>query len=258
MTYFPMLKAPGCNGYVTVSNFPPNNWEDRSRKPRYVHVTWAEGNKWESRLLHKLDFGQFHTIDADSLTGIVPDDSLPLLSLGDGHLPESVDELPVPILPKSQLPGWRATLGLRYANVETSYQGEIIPFPVKASLLTFGSFAQRGPQMHNYMLLVNMTKNATRMSGTLEMRVAESNTVYGETTVFTNAVNIVDIDAYNPSESSLPLFFCREMTGIPLYLTIDTKNTQVSMEHTHPPASLAIHGNRWAVQHKLKEHWFGK
>ena len=37
---------------------------------------------------------------------------------------------------------WRATVGFNLFESQTSYQGEINPFPQKASLLTFHPFIQ--------------------------------------------------------------------------------------------------------------------
>jgi hypothetical protein len=48
------------------------------------------------------------------------------------------------------------------------------------------------------------------------------------------------------------------MAAIPLYFSMDQEGQHLSLEHTHPPASLVIHGNRWAVQRSIKENWITK
>jgi len=257
MTYFPLLHAPECCGYVTLCNFPPNNWEDRTRQERLVQVSWADNGKWHSKLLDQLAFGKSLTIEASDLKGVVPEEALVLLSLSERAFQQSSDELPSPVLPATVLPAWRATLGLRYGPAETSYQGELVPFPDNASLLTFGPFIQPGPGIRNFLLLVNLAKNPCSRKGNLQMLDAESNKIYGDVSIRSNAVNIIDLDAAQLPENKLPVFFSKEMTGIPLYLSIDKTSYMMSMEHTHPPASMAIHGNRWALQKKLKANWLG-
>jgi hypothetical protein len=32
----------------------------------------------------------------------------------------------------------------------------------------------------------------------------------------------------------------------------------MTLEHTHPPASLVLHGNRNAIQGQIKSKWFNK
>ena len=44
------------------------------------------------------------------------------------------------------------------------------------------------------------------------------------------------------------------MAGIPFGFGISKKNNMLSMEHTHPPASFVIHGERFSIQKKIKEN----
>jgi len=54
----------------------------------------------------------------------------------------------------------------------------------------------------------------------------------------------------------LLLMASENMAGIPLYFSRNKITRQMSLEHTHPPASFAIHGKRFAVQQELKKIWF--
>ena len=49
-------------------------------------------------------------------------------------------------------------------------------------------------------------------------------------------------------------FYSENLIGIPVYISIN--NGHISMEHTHPPASFVIHGDRFKVQGEIKRRWF--
>ena len=46
------------------------------------------------------------------------------------------------------------------------------------------------------------------------------------------------------------------MAGIPFGLGICKQNSMLSLEHTHPPASFVVHGQRFKVQGNIKSKWF--
>ena len=46
------------------------------------------------------------------------------------------------------------------------------------------------------------------------------------------------------------------MAGIPFGFGISNTNDMLSLEHTHPPASFVLHGERIKVQGELKKRWF--
>ena len=71
-----------------------------------------------------------------------------------------------------------------------------------------------------------------------------------------NSANLIELDKYNFSSNHLPVFICRSMAGIPFGLGIQKNKKMLSMEHTHPPASFVIHGDRFKVQGEIKRRWF--
>lgn len=258
MTYFPILQAPDCKGVTTLSNFPPNSWEKCRKVDRLVHATWLENGVWHSEYLQSLAFGDFLSVGADDILPVDSKEKLILLSLSESPLPSTADTLPVINCPRTLVPSWRATLGLSYRDSIVSYQGEIEPFPDKASLLSFGSFLQQSPTIRNYLLLMNITKSGKSLENTLEFRTCESNNLLARVPIRTNAINIVDLDDIFKTGQGLPMISCQNMTGIPIYFSVDEKTGHMSLEHTHPPASMVIHGNRWKVQNMLKKNWFSK
>jgi len=51
---------------------------------------------------------------------------------------------------------------------------------------------------------------------------------------------------------------CRGLAGIPLYFSRTVDGVYLSLEHTHPPGSMVVHGRRWDIQKMLKNFWFKK
>ena len=98
MSYYPILKAPGTQGWVTLCNFSPNNWEANQRQQQFINVTWAFESLWVSKTLGALAPGGLRTITASDLADVVPADALALLSLT--HTPPPAESSVLPTLMK--------------------------------------------------------------------------------------------------------------------------------------------------------------
>jgi hypothetical protein len=48
------------------------------------------------------------------------------------------------------------------------------------------------------------------------------------------------------------------MSAIPFAFGFSKNGSILSIEHTHPPAMLVLHGNRMLVQSEIKSSWFKK
>ena len=256
MSYYPILNAPRANGWTTLSNFPPNNWEPSRLKQQFVNVTWASDGMWLTKNLGVIAPGTFHTVHAGDVTDIVPEESLPLLSLSLEPLPTESTSLPSLDFKRTSVPAWRASLGLSTPCAQTSYQGELDFFPSQGTLLTFGPFLQFGEDVQNYLLLLNLEKSPLKRFAELEVYDAAELTPRGRFTICNNKVNCISLDELDFKEDDLPLFICRGMAAIPLYFSYAKNGSYLSLEHTHPPASLVIYGNRWEAQKLLKQRWF--
>jgi hypothetical protein len=202
--------------------------------------------------------GACKTITASDLAGIVPDSALPLLSLTRTPPIEKSDVLPLLDSPQTSVPAWRATLGLSTREAQTSYQGELDAFPSQGTMLTFGPFLQFGKGIKNHLILLNIEHSAASRSAELEIYDLAGLELKGRFTVFNNAANIVSLDGHGFEHGNLPLFICRGMAAIPLYFSSAMEGAYLSLEHTHPPASLVVHGRRWEAQKLLKNRWFAK
>ena len=258
MSYYPILNAPGCRGWVGLSNFPPNNWEIRNLQTQCINVTWPSENTWISKTIGYLESGSCKTITSTDVEDIVPANALPLLSLTLKPLPQKSDTLPLIEHTKTSIPAWRATLGLYTSEAQSSYQGELDPFPPQASLLTFGPFLQFSDQIKNYIILLNIEKNPIKRSTTLEVYDAKRIECKGKFIIKSNSCNPILLDELGFKPFDLPVHLCREMTCIPLYLSITKDGSYLSLEHTHPPASLVVFGKRWEAQRLLKSQWLSR
>ena len=258
MSFFPVLAAPGCTGHTTLYNFPPNNWEDGRKERRLVNLTWAEEGAWRSVMLDELDFGAINAYTRTDVAAYVPDDALPLLSLASTPFPECSEDLPLGMR-GTNMPHWRATLGLVSPLASTCYQGELDPFPAPGSLLTFAPFMQFGDDIENYLLFVNLEKSAKARTSIVEIYDSAAPTqCHGSFEVCNNAISVVSLDGVGIGPENLPIIVSKNMSGIPLYFSKTVDGACLSLEHTHPPASYVIHGKRWDAQKLLKNDWFAK
>ena len=73
----------------------------------------------------------------------------------------------------------------------------------------------------------------------------------------TNSLNLISLDEHITT-NDLYSISCQDMSGIPIFIATDQRQSFLSMEHTHPPASTFLHGDRWSLQSILKRNWFNR
>ncbi|MBT5400702.1 hypothetical protein HOL24_09195 [bacterium] len=258
MSYFPILKAPYCTGSTTLYNFSPNNWELVDKCEQTVSLTYIKDDLWYSVALEKLAYQDYKVVKHNDISDLIPDGALALLSLSKEELPRTSEELPVLNCSHTYVPMSRATLGLKSSFTTTVYQGEINPFPSQASLLTFSPFLQFGSGVENYVLLMNLEKLPESRKVVVEIYDAHSKELKKIQSAYSNQINIISLNDMGFNEQSLPVIICREMASIPLYFSSYKCGEILSLEHTHPPASLVVHGNRFGAQKQIKEYWFAQ
>lgn len=258
MSYYPILKAPGCQGWTTLCNFPPNNWETRDSSAKFVNVTWLCETAWKTENIGVLASGEVRTVSIQDIAGLIPEGVFPLLSLTASKLPPYSGTLPRTDAARTTVPAWRATLGLSTTHASTSYQGEIDPFPAQGSLLTFGPFIQFGEEVENYLILMNIENSPVARTSQVGIYDSEKTVSKSTFEVRNNDATIIALDSLGFGPTDLPLIVCRGMSAIPLYFSRTSDGQFLSLEHTHPPASYVIHGKRWEAQRILKNVWFSK
>ena len=237
-------------------NFPPNNWEVRSKASRLVNLTWSQEGSWRSVTLGELAFGEMRGFTWNDIPSFVPIDALPLFSLASSPFPDRSFSLPK-VERDTTMPSWRASLSLLSSLSSTSYQGELDPFPVPGSLITFSPFIQFGLEIENYLLILNLEKNPQTRTSTFEIfDSALPTSILGTFEVRNNSITSVCLDNYGFEPEVLPVIISKGMSGIPLYFSRTSDGSCMSLEHTHPPASYVIHGKRWEAQRIIKKYWF--
>ena len=258
MPYFPLLTAPGCTGRTTVFNFPPNNWEKQSKNKKFVNLTWQHGSKWKTVVIDEIQYGEFKVYDESTLVSYTSSSNLALLSLSNTVFPSTSLSLPPSNL-YFEVPTWRASLELLSlsTSTSTSYQGEVDPFPSSGSLLSFSPFFQPKPLVRNYLLFLNLECFPAIRSANIQIfRSTHFDEPVLVSSVFSNSITCVSLDNLGFQSDDLVIISSKEISGIPLFLTVSDDYSFMSLEHTHPPASYVIHGNRWAAQKHLKNRWF--
>ncbi len=260
MSYYPMLQAPDCEGWITLCNFAPNNWEHVRSVRRYVNVSWSDGKDWHHKTLSEIEPNGLQRFCSAELFSVIPENVTAFLSLSEVRFQTKSSVLPPGGNTQTNYPFWRATLGLvSKTGTETAYQGEIDPFPVPGSLLTFGHFLQTNHHIHNYLLFVNLEKSPIGREGEIEIRRADApDELLGRVRVTNNAITCISLDGVGLADDDLPLIVCRQLSGIPLYFSSTKDGQFMSLEHTHPPASAVVHGQRWLAHKQLKQLWFDR
>jgi hypothetical protein len=252
--FFPLMKTEGLSGFLDLVYFPPNNWENRDKSKIMLFAIWPDGDHWSTEKLRDLSFGENCEFRSESFLDKL-DSNLCLIYPTHVELPKALNSLPELPIWFSRIPEWRATTGFKNSSAQTSYQGEIFPLPSKASLLTFHPFIQYG-NVENRLLVLNVTKNPEIVESELNLYDSQSGALFGSEIVRTNSVTTINLDKYNFKPEHLPAFVSPHMAGIPFGLGIANDGSMLSMEHTHPPASLVLFGNRNSIQGQIKKKWF--
>jgi hypothetical protein len=251
--FFPLMKTEGLIGFLDLTYFPPNNWESRTREELNLYAIWSESSHWATQNLGPIKYGESRRIDSSSHEEKL-NSGLCLIYPARGKLKSRISELPELPVWSSRIPEWRATTGFMNGTAQTSYQGEIFPLPQRASLLTFHPFIQYG-DVENRLLVLNATINPEFIESNILMFDSKSRSNRGSCKVKTNSVTTIQLDKFNFAQHELPAFVIPSMAGIPFGLGISKNGSMLSLEHTHPPASLVLFGNRLAVQGSIKKKW---
>ena len=257
MPFFPICKILNTQGFCTIHNYKPNNWEKSSSGKKTLWAIYSDGNTWITEEVLSLDQGECHTFKYDDFKLKSKRNHSPLIIFQFRKTPleKTLKFLPSQEFEFTKTPQWRSTVGFSYKNTQTSYQGEINPFPEKASLLTFHPFIQYN-QVNNYLLFFNVEKLPFFREKEIEIFEANTKKFVDKVKVKNNSSNLIPLDKYNFSQDQLPVFVCRSMAGVPFGLGISQNNEMLSLEHTHPPASFSVHGERFKVQSEIKRQWF--
>ena len=255
--FFPLMKTADLEGFLDLLYEAPNNWENRIRKTVYVHLIWSENSYWKTQQVAVLKKGDVFRLNTKNLDDSVMRNNLVLAYPAISPLPEKIYSLPKEKTWFSEVPAWRNTSGFYNSFAQVSYQADVEPLPSKASLMTFHPFIQFS-EIQNRLLLLNATQSPDLIESKVQIYNSNNMLLIAEEKVTTNSVTTIYLDKYDFSPTDLPIFFCPNMAGIPFGLGISNDSKMLSMEHTHPPASLVLHGDRKTIQGKIKKNWINR
>jgi hypothetical protein len=262
MPLYPIFNIYVNLGFVQLSNFPPNNWEKVSLEEKNILSYRTSGDIWEVNFIEKISQNEFKNFKASEFANIggfetngVRIEELCLLDLRHEKLEyTTLTELPKFHSPSTLWPEWRATIGFKNKHSRVSYQGEIFPFSPKASLLTFHPFIQF-EIVNNYFVFLNIESSPIHRWAEVEIYLASTGKKIDTKKIRNNAANIFSLDHYGFTPEDLPVFYCKNMAGIPFGFGESRTIGMLSLEHTHPPNSLTLHGNRMQAQRDIKVGW---
>ena len=255
--FFPLMKTPTLNGFCDLVYESPNNWENRIHKPISLYLLWSNGNRWLSKKISEMNYGDEIRLVTNDIDEKCLATGLALIYPSLEPIEPELNTLPSRKVWYSEIPAWRNTSGFYNEFTQVSYQSDIEPLPSKASLLTFHPFIQFGDVINN-LLVLNVTNDPQIQSGKISMFNSFDKSFVADTLISTNSLTTIPLDVYNFKPTDLPVFYSPEIAGIPFGLGIAKSGKMLSLEHTHPPASLVLHGNRRAIQGKIKKSWIEK
>jgi hypothetical protein len=204
--------------------------------------------------MKKGDVLRLNTKDVDSN---IMQNNLALAYPSLSHLPEKITSLPIEKTWFSEVPAWRNTAGFYNSFAQVSYQADVEPLPSRASLMTFHPFIQFS-EIENRLVVLNATNSPELVETKIQIYNSSEMKLIAEEKVRTNSLTTIYLDKYGFLPTDLPIFYCPNMAGIPFGLGISNNSKMLSMEHTHPPASLVLHGDRRAIQGKIKKNWINR
>ena len=251
------MKTPNLNGFCDLVYESPNNWENRIHKPISLYLLWSNGNRWLSKKISEMNYGDEIRLVTNDIDEKCLATGLALIYPSLEPIEPELSTLPSRKVWYSEIPAWRNTSGFYNEFTQVSYQSDIEPLPSKASLLTFHPFIQFGDVINN-LLVLNVTNDPKIQSGKISMFNSFDKSFVADTLISTNSLTTIPLDVYSFKPTDLPVFYSPEIAGIPFGLGIAKSGKMLSLEHTHPPASLVLHGNRRVIQGKIKKSWIEK
>jgi hypothetical protein len=178
------------------------------------------------------------------------------------ELGDNLSALPEPISRKTDTSpvNERAMISFRRGNSESSYQGEFpyLMSKIKGTFLAFDSLTHnRGGHVKNKLVFINIFSQ--------ELLKKESFNLFMVNSVNKECVkeehyehNSAAIMNFNCKQNYQYAFYSKDTLGIPIFISYSDDNSNLSVEHTHPPSEFFYGDNKFSYQQKLKSNWLSK
>lgn len=256
MSFYPILRVPGFQASVTLHNYSPNNFQCSKSRCRHVYVSWANGKYWTNQQIGTLRPGESFVISQNDMPELVPAESQPFVFMCNDVLSHQTSNIGEIETPCTSLPSWRATISLALDNIsKTSYQGEIDPFPESGTCLTFNYLSQQDCTIKTWLIALNLINPPLLEQAEIKFfDPAQSRAPIHKEIMRTNGINSFLLPR-SISQNENVVITCEKSSFVPLFFSHNHDGTQLSLEHTHPPASSSIYGDRFKAQKIIKHNW---
>lgn len=264
MSFFPLFvnREFGFGSCLEIVNFPPNDWENFDASNRFICVSEpCMTGGWNNQVVGELPIDEATILDSSAYS-FTSNITFKAVSLLKDEPPEHSQSLPDARLATSY-PTYRSKISITKGFKKGSYQGEMVSFPSgRGSSLFFDMFPQPGAAVNRYLILLNAEGSGIERVADMEIfglrGSVETISALAKIRIRSNQCNVLDLSKilgqFDPGLSIV--FICRKMSVVPIFLAIDQNSGRISVEHTHPPMSLVVHGDRLEVQRVIKEYWF--
>ena len=259
---------------VTLINHPNNlllrnyHSENLVKNDIFYNLYTINEGKWQKVLTKKCEFGQSIEFFRDQL--ILPKKNfVVIVPSKENNLPSITDSLPIPYsnrFDKSPV-AERASYNFHIGDATSSYQGE---YPLNMAKLKRGSFfsfdSLRLDELKNsycFILLMNLNLDASKNNKNKinllnfdeqKKTICSFNAYSNNITTF--KIPNLKFENFNNKEKNI-YFSCKSETFIPIYLTVflSENNSQINVEHTHPPTEFFWGLDRVEGVKLLKKNW---
>lgn len=261
MNYYFMPRIKGLKASVTLAYYPCVDHCPSRTDPHTIYVTWSDGQHWQYRSLGNILPGEAVKITQDQLPEDCPQSASAFLFFHYKELPGQSAEL-ITSDHMLYMPTWRGIVEIYSDHTATSYSGdyqyEMVKFVKKGTIVSTSPMLQTEDNIVNKFILVNMTLSPAVVKHSIKVVNPKQDAVLLQKDVYTNTFNVIDLAGIEVPEDTIVFNISAGLTGIPLYFSHNKDFTQMSLEHTHPPASFVQEGNTLYFQKHLKKQWLQK
>ena len=251
---------------VHISKFIPNS---RGTSPKYINFKVGVYTQTKtSTYWRKIDEVSFNSdnnillkssnynLEIGQIAVVIPCDL-------NFELKEKLSVLPKPISRKidSSPVSERATISFERGKSVSSYQGD---FPynmskIKGTFLAFDALSFNSLKgIKNKLIFINLFSQELleKKQFSLHMNNSITKGIIKKQSYFHNSAAIMDFD----SHKDFPyIFYSKDTLGIPIFISYhEDLDSNLSLEHSHPPAEYFFGENKFIGQQAVKSNWFSK
>ena len=256
------------NGSITFLNAPNNRLESIFFKRSYqdkvfLGIYHLKNKSWVLLKVQKCNPFEFLEISRDEFN-VTDEEMVVVVPKKSNSFQYQLDILPEPasLRVDNSFVAQRVSLNFSYLNAESSYQGEY-PFNLansnKGSLFSFDALkGTKGKDYKNFLILINISRNySMRDSIKIKFFNPKNKDIFSSIAAKKNSFTILETNQYEKKlNKKETIFFTSELsTFIPIFLSLDFKNNQLSVEHTHPPTEYFSGANKRSFVKLTKNRW---